>query len=138
MKYFITFAVVAIAYTIAKYFFQFQQSVENVTFEIIDFDFTKFKIKARVTNLGNKSLTVTSIMNTIYVNETLAGTASNLDGFTLSPTSQKDIEFSLQSSIVNAFLLATTLFKSQGKKPPVKIVTSINAKGVIINKTTNI
>ena len=95
-----------------------------------------FKIRVRFINVGNAALKVDSCLNTIYVNDTKIGTAKNLNGFTLDANGEKSVWFDIQTSILTGALAITNLIKSGKTQPIIKIVSVINASGLIINKTT--
>ena len=136
MKYIIYIGAAVLAAYGFKKLYDVKGSTANLDFEIVDYDMTNFKVKARFINVGNSNLKVTSYLGTVYINDTKIGTLKNLNGFTLEANAEKEVSFDIQTSILTGGLASIQLLMGGFVKPVIKITSVINANGLIINKTT--
>jgi hypothetical protein len=135
-NYLIAAGVIAAAY-FGWNLYQKKQSVEAVTFDIVDVDLASMKMSILFTNIGNSTLNVTAVQNQIFVNGNMIGTANKLSAFSILKTANSKIVFDITPSLLGGVSALLSLFKD-GAKPAIRIETTINANGILFNKTTNI
>lgn len=138
MKYILYIGAAVLAAYGVKKVYNLKGSTANLDIEIVDVNLTNFSVKVRFINVGNSNLKIESYLGTVYINNTKMGTLKNLNGFTIEATSEKEINLDIQTSILTGTLAAVELIKSGREKQDIKIVSVINANGLIINKTTNL
>lgn len=136
-KYLIAVGIIAAAY-LGYNFYQKKQSIDNVDFDIVDVDLLGLNIKVLFTNIGNSTLNVTAVENKIYVDNSFIGTANRLSSFSIEKTANTTVEFKLTPSILGGVNALAGLFKTGGAMPKIRVETTINANGILFNKTTNI
>jgi uncharacterized membrane protein YebE (DUF533 family) len=132
---FIAAGIVAAAY-FAYTMYQKKQSVDTISFDIVDVDLAMMNITIDFTNVGNSDLNVTAVKNDIYVNGNLVGLANKLSAFTINKTANTKVVFKIVPSITGGISALLSLFNQT--KPAIKIETTINANGLLFTKTTNI
>lgn len=132
---FIAAGVVAAAY-FAYTLYQKKQSVDNITFDIVDVDIAMMNLSINFTNIGNSTLNVTAVQNQVFVNDNLVGSANKLSAFSIQKTANTKVVFKIVPSVTGGISALMSLFKDE--KPSIRIETTINANGVLFNKTTNL
>lgn len=132
---FIAAGVVAAAY-FAYTLYQKKQSVDNITFDIVDVDIAMMNLSINFTNIGNSTLNVTAVQNQVFVNDNLVGSANKLSAFSIEKTANTKVVFKIVPSVTGGISALMSLFKDE--KPAIRIETTINANGVLFNKTTNL
>jgi LEA14-like dessication related protein len=132
---------IAAGVIVAAYFgytlYQKKQSVDAVTFDITDVNIATMKLTIVFTNVGNSTLNVSAVQNQVFVNGAMVGTANKLSSFSINKTSNSTIVFDIIPSLTGGISALYSLFKAGGK-PAIRIETTINANGILFNKTTNI
>lgn len=132
---------IAAGVIVAAYFgyslYQKKQSVDAVTFDITDVDISAMKLTIVFTNVGNSTLNVSAVQNQVFVNGNMVGTANKLSSFSINKTSNSKVVFDITPSLTGGISAIYSLFKDGGK-PAIRIETTINANGILFNKTTNI
>lgn len=136
-KYFIAIGVIAAAY-LGFTFYQKKQSMDNINFDVVDIDLVGMSIKVLFTNVGSSNLNVTAVENKVYVDDTYIGSANRLSSFIINKSANTTIDFKLTASIVGGLNALKNLFKVGATTPKIRIETTINANGILFNKTTNI
>ena len=136
-KYLIAVGVIAAAY-LGYNFYQKKQSIDDVDFDIIDVDLLGLSIKVLFTNIGNSTLNVTAVENKIYVNNAFVGTANRLSSFSIEKTANTTVEFKLTPSLIGGVNALAGMFAAGAVMPKIRVETTINANGILFNKTTNI
>lgn len=134
---FIAAGIVAAAY-FGYTLYQKKQSVDNVSFDVVDVDLVSMNLSVLFTNIGNATLNVTAVQNKVYVNDTYVGSADRLSSFVILKSANTKIDFKITASIVGGLNALRGLFQSGGDIPKIRIETTINANGILFNKTTNI
>jgi len=134
---YIAAGVVAAAY-FGYMLYQKKQSINAVTFDIVDFDLQNLKLTVDFTNIGNSTINVTAVQNQVYVNDSLVGTANRLASFSINKSSNTKVKFDIKASAVGGITALLSLFKNGREMPKIRIETTINANGMLFNKTTNI
>jgi len=134
---YIAAGVVAAAY-FGYMLYQKKQSINAVTFDIVDFDLQNLKLTVDFTNVGNSTINVTAVQNQVYVNDSLVGTANRLASFSINKSSNTKVKFDIKASAVGGITALLSLFKNGREMPKIRIETTINANGMLFNKTTNI
>jgi LEA14-like dessication related protein len=134
---YIAAGVIAAAY-FGYMLYQKKQSIDAVTFDIVDFDLQNLKLTVDFTNVGNSTINVTAVQNQIYVNDSLVGTANRLASFSINKSSNTKVKFDIKASAVGGITALLNLFKNHNEMPKIRIETTINANGMLFNKTTNI
>lgn len=134
---FIAAGIVAAAY-FGYTLYQKKQSVDNVSFDVVDVDLVSMNLSVLFTNIGNATLNVTAVQNKVYVNDTYVGSADRLSSFTILKSANTKVDFKITASIVGGLNALRGLFQSGGDIPKIRIETTINANGILFNKTTNI
>jgi len=134
---YIAAGVIAAAY-FGYMLYQKKQSIDAVTFDIVDFDLQNLKLTVDFTNVGNSTINVTAVQNQVYVNDSLVGTANRLASFTINKSSNSKVKFDIKASAVGGITALLNLFKNHNEMPKIRIETTINANGMLFNKTTNI
>lgn len=136
-KYLIAAGIIAAAY-LGYTFYQKKQSIDNVDFDIIDVDLVNMNLKVLFTNVGNSTLNVSAVENKIYVDNVFVGNANRLSSFSIAKTANTTVDFKLTASIAGGLNALNNLFRSGGAVPKIRVETTINANGILFNKTTNI
>jgi len=134
---YIAAGVIAAAY-FGYMLYQKKQSIDAVTFDIVDFDLQNLKLTVDFTNVGNSTINVTAVQNQVYVNDSLVGTANRLASFSVNKSSNTKVKFDIKASAVGGITALLNLFKNHNEMPKIRIETTINANGMLFNKTTNI
>lgn len=134
---FIAAGIVAAAY-FGYTLYQKKQSVDNVSFDVVDVDLVSMNLSVLFTNIGNATLNVTAVQNKVYVNDTYVGSADRLSSFVILKSANTKIDFKITASIVGGLNALRGLFQSGGAITKIRIETTINANGILFNKTTNI
>jgi len=134
---YIAAGVIAAAY-FGYMLYQKKQSIDAVTFDIVDFDLQNLKLTVDFTNVGNSTINVTAVQNQVYVNDSLVGTANRLASFSINKSSNTKVKFDIKASAVGGITALLNLFKNHNEMPKIRIETTINANGMLFNKTTNI
>ena len=132
---------IAAGVIVAAYFgytlYSKKQSIDAVSFDITDFDLAKQTLSITFTNVGNSTLNVTAVQNQVFVNDSMVGTANKFSSFIINKTANTTVKFDLKPSVVGGLSAIYSMFTESGK-PKIRIETTINANGVLFNKTTNI
>lgn len=134
---FIAAGIVAAAY-FGYTLYQKKQSVDNVSFDVVDVDLVSMNLSVLFTNIGNATLNVAAVQNKVYVNDTYVGSADRLSSFVILKSANTKIDFKITASIVGGLNALRGLFQSGGAITKIRIETTINANGILFNKTTNI
>jgi LEA14-like dessication related protein len=135
-NYLIAAGVVAAAY-FGYTLYQKKQSIDAVTFDIVDVDLAAMKIAILFNNIGNSNLNVTAVRNEIYVDGNMVGEANKMSAFTINKQSDSKVVFDFKPSISGGLSYLLGLLKGV-VKPAIRIETTINANGLLFTKTTNI
>jgi hypothetical protein len=134
---FIAAGLIAVAY-FGFSFYQKKQSIDNVSFDVVDVDLVTMKLSVLFTNIGSATLNISAVQNKVYVGDTYIGSADKLSAFSIMKSANTKVDFNITASIVGGLNTLRNLFNSGGAIPKIRIETTINANGVLFNKTTNI
>jgi len=134
---FIGAGIIAIAY-FGFTFYQKKQSINQVSFDVVDVDLVGMNLSVLFTNVGNSTLNITAVQNKVFVNDIYVGSADKLSAFTILKTANSKIDFKITPSLVGGLNALRDLFMTGGAVPKIRIETTINANGILFNKTTNI
>jgi len=134
---FIAAGIIAAAY-FGYTLYQKKQSVDNVSFDVVDVDLVTMKLSVLFTNIGNATLNVTAVQNKVYVNDTYVGSADKLSSFVILKSANTKVDFKITASIVGGLNALGNLLGNNAAMPKIRIETTINANGILFNKTTNI
>jgi hypothetical protein len=118
--------------------YQKKQSIDNVSFDVTDVDLAAMKLKVRFTNIGNANLNITAVQNKVYANDIFVGSADKMSAFSIAKSANTSIDFTLVPSLVGGLSVLGSMFTTGAAIPKIRIETTINANGILFNKTTNI
>jgi hypothetical protein len=134
---FIGAGIIAVAY-FGFALYQKKQSIDQVSFDVVDVDLIKMNLSVLFTNIGNSNLNVTAVQNKVFVNDIFVGSANKLSAFSIVKTANSKIDFKITPSLVGGINALGDLFTTGVAVPKIRIETTINANGILFNKTTNI